>query len=112
MNFGDAADKSVPKMMPVAPPKNGRAVTVSSLIPHRAHTRIEVLAAVSVATACLIPRSPAAEVAEITDGMRKTLSVEYPTAEMSCVLELNERSGVKSAAFLLGQFILPSSAYG
>jgi 4-oxalomesaconate tautomerase len=59
-----------------------------------------VLGAVSVATACLIPGSPAAEVAELPEGRRKTLSVEHPTGEMSCVLELDETGAVASAALL------------
>jgi 4-oxalomesaconate tautomerase len=100
MNLGDVRDKSVPKMMLVAPPRNGGAVTVRSFIPHRAHATIGVLGAVSVATACLIPGSPAAEVAAIPDGARKLLSVEHPTGEMSCVLELDEAGAVKSAALL------------
>ncbi|MFM1981435.1 MAG: hypothetical protein RJB22_154, partial [Pseudomonadota bacterium] len=62
MNLGDVRDKSVPKMMLVAPPRHGGAVTVRSFIPHRAHATIGVLGAVSVATACLIPGSPAADV--------------------------------------------------
>ena len=100
MNLGDVADKSVPKMMLVAPPRHGGAVTVRSFIPHRAHATIGVLGAVSVATACLIPGSPAAQVAEIPDGRRKTLSVEHPTGEMSCVLETDESGAVHSAALL------------
>ena len=100
MNLGDVSDKSVPKMMLVAPPKNGGAVTVRSFIPHRAHATIGVLGAVSVATACLIPGSPAAEVATIPDGARKMLSVEHPTGEMSCVLELDDDGAVRSAALL------------
>jgi 4-oxalomesaconate tautomerase len=100
MNLGDVREKSVPKMMLVAPPKNGGAVTVRSFIPHRAHATIGVLGAVSVATACLIPGSPAAEVADIPAGQRKTLSVEHPTGEMSCVLELDDSGAVKSAALL------------
>jgi 4-oxalomesaconate tautomerase len=100
MNLGDVTDKSVPKMMLVAPPRNGGAVTVRSFIPHRAHATIGVLGAVSVATACLIPGSPAAQVAKIPGGTRKTLSVEHPTGEMSCVLELDESGAVKSAALL------------
>jgi 4-oxalomesaconate tautomerase len=100
MNLGDVAEKSVPKMMLVAPPKNGGAVTVRSFIPHRAHATIGVLGAVSVATACLIPGSPAAEVAQIPEGSRKLLSVEHPTGEMSCVLELDDAGDVKSAALL------------
>jgi 4-oxalomesaconate tautomerase len=100
MNLGDVTDKSVPKMMLVAPPKNGGAVTVRSFIPHRAHATIGVLGAVSVATACLIPGSPAADVANIPDGSRKMISVEHPTGEMSCVLELGDDGTVKSAALL------------
>ena len=100
MNLGDVREKSVPKMMLVAPPRNGGAVTVRSFIPHRAHATIGVLGAVSVATACLIPGSPAAEVAEVPAGPRKTLSVEHPTGEMSCVLEQDETGAVTSAALL------------
>lgn len=100
MNLGDVTEKSVPKIMLVAPPKNGGAVTVRSFIPHRAHATIGVLGAVSVATACLIPGSPAAEVADIPEGSRKTLSVEHPTGEMSCVLELDETGAVRTAALL------------
>ena len=100
MNLGDVTEKSVPKMMLVAPPAHGGAVTVRSFIPHRAHATIGVLGAVSVATACLVPGSPAAEVASIPDGQRKTLSVEHPTGEMSCVLELGADGQVATAALL------------
>jgi 4-oxalomesaconate tautomerase len=100
MNLGDVTEKSVPKMMLVAPPAHGGAVTVRSFIPHRAHATIGVLGAVSVATACLVPGSPAADVADIPDGRRKTLSVEHPTGEMSCVLELDDAGQVATAALL------------
>lgn len=100
MNLGDVREKSVPKMMLVAPPKDGGAVTVRSFIPHRAHASIGVLGAVSVATACLLPGSPAAEVAAIPEGRRKTLSVEHPTGETTCVMELDEQGTVVSAAML------------
>lgn len=100
MNLGDVTEKSVPKMMLVAPPRHGGAVTVRSFIPKRAHASIGVLGAVSVATACLIPGSPAAAVAAIPEGRRKTMSVEHPTGEMTCVLETNDMGEVVSAALL------------
>ena len=100
MNLGDVREKSVPKMMLVAPPRAGGAVCVRSFIPHRAHATIGVLGAVSVATACLIAGSPAAEVAVVPEGPRKTLSVEHPTGEMSCVLEVDDAGTVVSAALL------------
>lgn len=100
MNLGDVTDKSVPKMMLVAPARNGGAVTVRSFIPHRAHATIGVLGAVSVATACLLPDTPAAEVAEAGEGRRRTLSVEHPTGEMTVVVELDDEGQVATAALL------------
>ncbi|MBC7985959.1 MAG: 4-oxalomesaconate tautomerase [Sphingomonadaceae bacterium] len=100
MNLGDVAQKSVPKMMLVARPRHGGAISVRSFIPHRAHASIGVLGAVSVATACLIEGSPAAALADIPAGARKTLSVEHPTGEMSCVIETDPDGNVVSAALL------------
>jgi 4-oxalomesaconate tautomerase len=100
MNLSDVREKSVPKMMLVAPPRGGEAITLRSFVPHRAHSTIGVLGAASVATACLFPGSPAAEVAVIPQGTRKTPLVEHPTGEMDCVLKLDEDGMVKSAALL------------
>ncbi|GMM93403.1 4-oxalomesaconate tautomerase [Qipengyuania sp. MTN3-11] len=100
MNLGDVTELSVPKIMLVAPPRHGGAVSVRSFIPKRAHASIGVLGAVGVATACLIAGSPAAAVATIPDGKRKTLSVEHPTGEMTCVLEVDADGAVVSAALL------------
>ncbi len=100
MNLGDVTEKSVPKMTLVAPPKNGGAVTTRVFIPHRAHASIGVLGAVTAATACLVEGSPAAEVADIPDGSSKTLSIEHPSGEMSCILRVGEDGAVESAALL------------
>jgi 4-oxalomesaconate tautomerase len=89
MNLGDVKEKSVPKMMLVAPPKEGGAVSVRSLIPHRVHASIGVLGAVSVATACLIEGSPAAAVAVVPEGANKTLGVEHPTGVTECVVTVD-----------------------
>lgn len=100
MNLGDVSAKSVPKMTLVAPPRNGGAITARVFIPHRAHASIGVLGAITTATACLVEGSPAAEVAEVPEGRRKTLSVEHPSGEMSCVLETDVQGQVISAALL------------
>ncbi|WP_427967596.1 4-oxalomesaconate tautomerase [Altererythrobacter sp.] len=100
MNLGNVKDKSVPKMTLVAPPRNGGAVTTRVFIPHRAHASIGVLGAVTAATACLVPGSPASQVAQIPDGRRKTLSIEHPSGEMSCVLEVDDAGEVVSSALL------------
>ncbi|WP_284124364.1 4-oxalomesaconate tautomerase [Parerythrobacter aestuarii] len=100
MNLGDVAEKTVPKMTLVAPPRDGGAITTRVFIPHRAHASIGVLGAVTAATACLVEGSPAAEVASVPDGARKLLSIEHPSGEMSCVLEVDGEGSVSSAALL------------
>jgi 4-oxalomesaconate tautomerase len=100
MNLGDVADKSVPKMMVVAPPRQGGAISVRSFIPHRVHASIGVLGAVSVATACLIEGSPAAAVAVVPGGRTKTLDVEHPTGATGCVIELDDAGEIIGAAML------------
>lgn len=100
MNLGDVSDKTVPKMMLVAPPRDGGAVSVRSFIPHRAHASIGVLGAVSVATACLLEGSPAASIAEIAEGPRKTMKVEHASGETTCVMQLDGDGVVISSAIL------------
>jgi 4-oxalomesaconate tautomerase len=99
MNLGDVAEKSVPKMTMISPPRQGGAISTRTFIPHRCHSSIGVLGAVSVATACLLPGTPAAGLARIPAGEEKTLSIEHPTGEMSIVARL-EGGAVKSVAVL------------
>ena len=100
MNLGDVTAKSVPKMMLVASPKDGGAIAVRSLIPHRVHASIGVLGAVSVATACLIPDSPAAKVAKVPQGKQLTLGVEHPTGVTECVVTLDDTGQPVEAGML------------
>jgi 4-oxalomesaconate tautomerase len=80
MKLGDVAKKTVPKMCLVSPPRSGGAVSTRTFIPHRMHDAIGVLGAVSVATACALPGSVAAEVAQLdsTPGLKR-IDIEHPT---------------------------------
>lgn len=100
MNLGDVKDQSVPKMMLVAAPRAGGAICVRSFIPHRCHASIGVLGAVSVATACLLDGSPAAELAAVPSGCRKTLDVEHPTGATACVIDTDDTGAVVGAGML------------
>lgn len=100
MQLGDVAEKSVPKMMLVAPPRNGGALSVRSFIPHRVHAGIGVLGAVTVATAALLEGTPANAIAAIPAGQSKTLSVEHPGGETSCVMVMGDDGNIVSSAML------------
>lgn len=89
MNLGDVSGKVVPKIALVAEPRAGGHIATRSFIPHECHASIGVFAAVTVATAAVLPGSPAARVARIPDGRVKTLSVEHPTGEFSVRLEVD-----------------------
>lgn len=89
MGLGDVSSKSYPKMCLVAPPAAGGSVATRCFIPHVCHEAIGVLAAVTVATACVLEGSVAQGIALLPEGLRKTVSVEHPTGEFSVALELD-----------------------
>ncbi len=119
MNLGDVATQTVPKMILVAQPREGGVVSTRSFIPHRAHAAIGVFAAVSAATACLLPESPAHSVARIPDGNPKLMLVEHPTGAIPVSIDAEIAGGavtVKEAAIIstaralfTGHVLVPSS---
>ncbi len=58
-----------------------------NFIPHACHKAIDVFAALSVATACLLPGSVAEGIAAVGDGDEQLLSIEHPTGEFEVYLD-------------------------
>jgi 4-oxalomesaconate tautomerase len=87
MGLGDVTTNSYPKMCLVAPPRNGGNLATRCFIPKVCHEAIGVLAAVTVATACVLDGAITDGIAVVPDGLVKTLSVEHPTGELSVELE-------------------------
>ncbi|MDE4133506.1 4-oxalomesaconate tautomerase [Phaeobacter sp. QD34_3] len=85
MNLGDVSQKSVPKMCLLSPATAGGTVMTRTFIPHRCHSSIGVLGAVSVATACLVPGAVGHDLAHIPEGSAKSLSIEHPTGQMAVI---------------------------
>lgn len=100
MNLGDVTDKTVPKMTMVSRAQHGGAVSTRTFIPHRCHASIGVLGAVSVATACLLPGSPAAGLADVPAGARKPMPIEHPIGETTIIAQVSPEGEVTSAAIL------------
>jgi 4-oxalomesaconate tautomerase len=103
MNLGEVANKTVPKMCLVSPPKHGGAIATRTFIPHRVHEAIGVLGAVSVATACVIPGSVAATVAKVGAGEPQRLDIEHPTGFFTVDMEVAAKGNsveVKRSALL------------
>ncbi|MCC2973591.1 4-oxalomesaconate tautomerase [Massilia sp. IC2-476] len=102
MGLGDVSAKSYPKMCLIAPPVAGGSIATRCFIPHVCHEAIGVLAAVTVASACVLEGSITQGIAQVPQGQRKTVSVEHPTGEFSVELELDaqDRQKVARAALL------------
>ena len=130
MGLGDVTDKSYPKMTLVSAPRHGGAIGTRSLIPRRTHRSIGVLAAVTAATAVVLPGSVAHDlavapsVATTGNGLETTVSVEHPSGEFSVTLGLDpdlapddparvNRSALLRTARLImaGQAMVPSSVW-
>lgn len=88
MNLGDVSALTVPKLTLVAPPRDGGSLCTRTFIPHRCHDAIGVLGAVSVATAALIPGTPASSVAEL-DPLRPVV-VEHPTGTFDAAIDFHD----------------------
>jgi 4-oxalomesaconate tautomerase len=102
MGLGDVSAKNYPKMTLVAAPRDGGSICTRSFIPHVCHDAIGVLAAVTVATACVLEGSVTAGLAIVPAGARKEISVEHPTGEFSVELEIDPANpqNVQRAALL------------
>jgi 4-oxalomesaconate tautomerase len=89
MGLGDVGAKSYPKMCLVAPPRNGGTIATRCFIPHVCHDAIGVLAAVTVATACVLEGSVTQGLARAGGRLAGSVSVEHPSGEFSVELELD-----------------------
>ena len=70
-------------------PVAGGTISSRCFIPHVCHEAIGVLAAVTVATACVLEGSVAQGLALPGSGLQRTVSVEHPSGEFSVELELD-----------------------
>jgi 4-oxalomesaconate tautomerase len=87
MNLGDVSQTTVPKLTLVSPPRAGGAISTRTFIPHRCHQAIGVLGAVSVATACLLPESPAARMARVRPES-DIIRIEHPTGVFDAIVRV------------------------
>ncbi len=121
MGLGDVSAANYPKMTLVAAPRAGGAIATRSFIPHVCHDAIGVLAAVTVATACVLPGSVCEGLATVPQGTTPTVSVEHPTGEFSVTLErdADDPTRVRKAALLRtaralmrGEALVPCRVWG
>jgi len=121
MGLGDVSAKTTPKMSLLSAPAHGGVVSTRTFIPRRVHEAIGVFGAVSVATACLLPGSVAAGIAEGDAGAGShSVDVEHPTGFFTVSLDAEEHDGtvvvtrsalLRTARLLMrGEVLVPAAA--
>jgi len=88
MQLGDVTETTVPKLTMVSAPTAGGDISTRTFIPHRCHEAIGVFGAVSVATAALLPGTPAADVTRPGAGADGMLTCEHPTGMFTAAIEV------------------------
>jgi 4-oxalomesaconate tautomerase len=120
MKLGDVTAKNYPKMTLISAPRAGGSISTRSFIPHVCHDAIGVLAAVTVATACVLDGSVTQGIASVPAGNVKKISVEHPTGEFSVEIEVDPanpqnvtRAALLRTARLLmrGEVMIPGSVW-
>ena len=108
MGLGDVSSKNYPKMTLIAAPREGGSISTRSFIPHVCHDAIGVLAAVTVATACMLDGSVADDLA-VAPADSGRLSVEHPGGEFSVELDIdpaNPHNVVRAALLRTARLIM------
>jgi len=117
MNLGDVSRTTVPKLTMVAPPQAGGDLCTRTFIPHRCHQAIGVLGAVSVATAALLPGSPAATILA-GEPSSDVFTLEHPTGTFAAAVAVATENGVpvvrragilRTARKLMDGYVFPRS---
>lgn len=105
MGLGDVRQKNYPKMCLISEPLKGGAVNTRCFIPHVCHEAIGVLAAVTIATACVLEGSVASEFyhKEQQAGVYQ-LSIEHPSGEFT--VELTVKLNDKGQSEVIGAALL------
>jgi len=114
MGLGDVKARNYPKMCLVAPPQDDGAIATRCFIPHVCHEAIGVLAAVTVATACVLEGSVTQGIARVAPGLTPTVSVEHPTGEFSVELGLdpnNPQQVIRAALLRTARPIMRGEVY-
>jgi 4-oxalomesaconate tautomerase len=119
MGLGDVTRTTVPKVCLVSPPTQGGSLSTRMYIPHRVHTSIGVLAAVTVGTAAAIPGSIAAARAKPSpDAPAGVVRLEHPSGWFDAVIDvaadedgirLGRSAIVRTARLLLDGRVFPRS---
>ncbi|MER7798342.1 4-oxalomesaconate tautomerase [Microbacterium sp. NPDC096154] len=114
MGLGDVSEATVPKMVLLSAPREGGAIATRSFLPHRVHTSIGVLGALTVAAGVLPEGSVGHELAAIPEPGHPFV-IEHPTGHFDVDVAVSSagdgRSVERSAALRTARRIFDGTVY-
>lgn len=87
MGLGDVANKVVPKVGLLAPPRGGGSVTSRYFVPHKLHAAHAVTGGVCVASCCALEGSVADGIVRMGGAGHEQVRIEHPSGVIDVVLE-------------------------
>lgn len=120
MGLGDVSKSVIPKIMILAPPKNGGVITSRYLVPMKTHTAHAVTGAITLACCVGADGTVSDDIADKSTIAGDTMIIEHPSGTIGVALKMNdsgnqaevESAGIIRTARLLfsGDVMVPESA--
>ena len=100
MGMGDVAGTVLPKVVMLAPPRNGGSIASRYLAPNSCHATHALTGAACVLAACNIEGTIAAEIATREGGDMDRIVIEHPGGKMEvrCILKDRDANGLPNIA--------------
>jgi 2-methylaconitate cis-trans-isomerase PrpF len=121
MGLGDVADKVVPKVAILAPPRRGGAITSRYFTPDKLHQAHAVTGGACVAACCALEGSVADGIARLQRTDSEMIYIEHPSGVIDLLLEKRgrgaqmevDRAGVVRTArkLMAGEVYIPDSVW-
>ena len=86
MGLGDVADKVIPKVGMIAPPRAGGTVAARYFVPHKTHAAFAVTGSMCLASCTVLKGSVADGIAEPPPGDDREILIEHPTGVIDVAL--------------------------
>jgi hypothetical protein len=93
MGLGDVSEKVVPKIILLAKPRAGGAISSRYFVPQKTHAAHAVTGAICLACCCLVEDSVAAPFVELPAGPPYPLKIEHPSGELELLVDADPGRG-------------------
>ncbi|MEX2643795.1 MAG: 4-oxalomesaconate tautomerase [Acetobacterales bacterium] len=89
MGFGDVTDSVVPKVVILAPPKNGGTVTARYFMPWKTHKAYAVTGSLCTGVCVALEGTVGYPLADLPDGNPKPMEIEHPTGRLGIEMDVS-----------------------